>query len=210
MPQEGPRQRVYRSLEHRGNTDSPSLSSTMNTRRPRTSCTACRAARIGCDAATQKPARCSNCVRRGKVCDVSTTAAQSAARRTPSDGVVATVWGSSNESASEETARHDLNDSFSNDAISRTSTGFTSQNQASQCFPPKSPPFSNAFLTPSPSSFDVDSVACRRLQATMLNGLLWDIYFKVFELRFAIWLGNSCCPFLELTPVRVVALNSPC
>lgn len=63
------------------------------------------------------------------------------------------------------------------------------------------PPEVNDFMPLTPSSLGVETAACRRLQVTMLNDLLWDIYFSVFEMRYAIWLGDSCCPYLEMTPV---------
>lgn len=66
------------------------------------------------------------------------------------------------------------------------------------------PPDFNDFMPLTPSSLGVESAACRRLQATMLNDLLWNIYFSTFEIRYAIWLGDSCCPFLEMTPVSLL------
>jgi len=35
----------------------------------------------------------------------------------------------------------------------------------------------------------------------MLNEILWNIYFTIFEIRYTTWLGNSCRPYLEATPV---------
>ena len=177
----------------------------MNTRRPRTSCTPCRSGRIGCDAAIQKPAACSNCVRRGKVCDLSTTTAHSTARRNREDGFSgATLRQSSNGSISEAPTWDEGSSDVLIHAITRASAAAVPQDPASQFFEARSPSFSDSFLVLSPSTFDATSIASRRLQATMLNGLLWDIYFKVFELRNTIWLGNSCSPYLDFIPVRAV------
>ena len=63
----------------------------------------------------------------------------------------------------------------------------------------QSPSHSNALPTPSPSSFDLESIACRSLQANMLSDLLWEIYFTTFETRYVTWLGNSCRPYLGTT-----------
>ncbi|OQV08091.1 hypothetical protein CLAIMM_12413 [Cladophialophora immunda] len=122
------------------------------------------------------------------------------ARRTQDDTVSTTAWESSNEAASEDTAWHDSNDNFMPQATSRISAEGMAQDAASQFFAARRPAFSDPFPAPTSSTFDANSVACRRMHATMLNGLLWDIYFKVFELRFAIWLGNSCRPYLDFTP----------
>lgn len=43
-----------------------------------------------------------------------------------------------------------------------------------------------------------------------MNELLWDVYASVFEVRFAIWLGDSCCPYLELTPVSWDHVRTTC
>ncbi len=56
-------------------------------------------------------------------------------------------------------------------------------------------------LSPALSFFDAENVACQRSLALDLHGLLWDIFVSIFESRFAIWLSDSCCPFIEMTVV---------
>jgi len=55
--------------------------------------------------------------------------------------------------------------------------------------------------SPSISIFHAETVASRRIQLLTLNDLLWEIYSTTFEARFAIWFGDSCCPYLKLSPV---------
>lgn len=57
--------------------------------------------------------------------------------------------------------------------------------------------------SPSVSVFDAEAVASRRLLAIALNDLLWDVFNTTFESRFAIWFGDSCCPYLKLSPVSL-------
>ena len=63
------------------------------------------------------------------------------------------------------------------------------------------PPDFDDFMPLTPISSGIEGSACHRLQANMLNEMLWSIYFSIFEMRYAIWLGDSCCPYLEMTPV---------
>ncbi|KAK4941638.1 hypothetical protein LTR10_018516 [Elasticomyces elasticus] len=49
------------------------------------------------------------------------------------------------------------------------------------------------------TGFDLEEMASRRAQAMMLHDMLWDIFISLFESRFALWLGDSCCPYLDVT-----------
>lgn len=51
------------------------------------------------------------------------------------------------------------------------------------------------------TGFDLEEMASRRAQAMMLHDMLWDIFISLFESRFALWLGDSCCPYLDVTTV---------
>jgi hypothetical protein len=37
----------------------------------------------------------------------------------------------------------------------------------------------------------------------MLHHMLWDIFVAVFESRFALWVGSSCCPHIETSQVAI-------
>lgn len=185
--------------------------------RPKTSCKECRITRLGCDAAAQKPGRCSNCVRRGKTCisQVRQVIISSCSNRLILKGggcwqSFATPHAASTPSVGVESSSADnnpepswLNINSNGNATPDTATG-AAVGSVSEEIPPQSlglqsPTYSNAFPTPSPSSFDLESIACRRLQANMLSDLLWDIYFKTFETRYMTWLENSCRPYLGMT-----------
>lgn len=71
------------------------------------------------------------------------------------------------------------------------------------------PPDFDDFMPLTPISSGMESTACHRLQANVLNDMLWSIYFSIFEMRYAIWLGDSCCPYLEMTPVSPTCLTDP-
>ena len=51
------------------------------------------------------------------------------------------------------------------------------------------------------SPSDQQQRASRRIQALLLHDQLWDIFISVFESRFALWLGDSCCPYLDMASV---------
>ena len=48
---------------------------------------------------------------------------------------------------------------------------------------------------------ELEDVASRRAQASVLHEMLWDIFVSIFETRFALWLGDSCCPYLDMQAV---------
>ena len=54
---------------------------------------------------------------------------------------------------------------------------------------------------PPVSPSDQQQRASRRAQALLLHDQLWDIFISIFESRFALWLGDSCCPYLDMASV---------
>ena len=61
-------------------------------------------------------------------------------------------------------------------------------------------------LSSTPSShlnLQVQDDISRLSQAILLHEMLWDIFVSTFETRFALWLGRSCCPYLETIVVSV-------
>ncbi|RVX65789.1 hypothetical protein B0A52_10320 [Exophiala mesophila] len=52
--------------------------------------------------------------------------------------------------------------------------------------------------SPSRSSFGLEQRACRRQQAFVLHEMLWDIFMQIYESRFSMFLGDSCCPYVGM------------
>lgn len=123
-------------------------------------------------------------------------------QRTRSDGTThELIWSQSSDTIIHERDWPSPSGRSTQDKASGASVAIPSPETTLQGLETRSPLYSDGCPSPSISSFDVDSVACRRLQANMLNEILWNIYFTIFEIRYATWLGNSCRPYLEATPV---------
>ncbi|OQV07559.1 hypothetical protein CLAIMM_11975 [Cladophialophora immunda] len=177
----------------------------MSRRRQSTSCQPCRKARIGCDAILRKGDPCTNCVRRAKVCCPQQAPCEPQQALSPSgagqhpltaaagDNGLFTASPSGRFPPITET-RFDAGDVLLTPRTQRSAgsiAGFCARQLHD----------SAGLLSPirSISYFDLEDNASRRLQALALHDILWDIFISIFESRFALWLGDSCCPYLEMT-----------
>ena len=59
----------------------------------------------------------------------------------------------------------------------------------------------NTWRCPPFSPSDQQQRASRRIQALLLHDQLWYIFISIFESRFALWFGDSCCPYLDMASV---------
>lgn len=166
----------------------------MTGRRYNTSCQPCRTSRIGCDAVLQVPNSCTNCARRGKVCD------NSPRQSLPAAGLdfTNTAWTKTAQERRPTVSRtsHEIHHgpesaTHSDDDVTR----LLRTQHATELESPSSLTFS---LLP---QVDFETLTSRRAQCVTLHHLLWDIFVSVWDSRAALWLSSSCNPFLETAMV---------